>query len=212
MISLCLSRPQEQRAAITAKMQARSDQLMATYTQIALQFADLHDRPERMLAKDAISRIVDWKAARVTFYWRLKRRVLGVWSIPANGLGAGRERARIGLVDSGSPAVNGNLLVAAWPVCWHLRGHCPANVTIASFAAEEQVLRRVVAAQGGKQSTRAELLGLIGSWHGQDPSNDEAVAHWLEGHSDAIEAKLKEMLTPTLVWLGMPFCGPLFFI
>jgi hypothetical protein len=92
MICHCLSRPQEQRAAITAKMQARSDQLMATYTQIALQFADLHDRPERMLAKDAISRIVDWKAARVTFYWRLKRRVLGVWSVPCQW---NRRRARM---------------------------------------------------------------------------------------------------------------------
>lgn len=51
---------------------------MATYTQIALQFADLHDRPERMLAKETISRIVSWREARVMFYWRLKRRVLGM--------------------------------------------------------------------------------------------------------------------------------------
>lgn len=57
----------------------------------------------------------------------------------------------------------------------------------------------MAAAQGAKQSARAEYLALIRSWHGQDPGNDEAVAHWLEDNSDTVEAKLKELLAPELV-------------
>ncbi len=37
--------------------------------------SDLHDRPERMLAKGVIREIVPWKACRTYFYWRLKRRL-----------------------------------------------------------------------------------------------------------------------------------------
>lgn len=81
LIYIYIGTPQELKATIKSKMQARADQLMATYTQIALQFADLHDRPERMLAKKVISKVVNWQNARSVFYWRVKRRVLGMSSI-----------------------------------------------------------------------------------------------------------------------------------
>ena len=38
-------------------------------------FCDLHDRPERMLAKGVISDIVSWKTCRSYFYHRLKRKI-----------------------------------------------------------------------------------------------------------------------------------------
>ena len=56
-------------------MQARVAELMPYYTPIGEIFADLHDRPERMLAKGVIRSIVSWRDARTFFYWRLKRRV-----------------------------------------------------------------------------------------------------------------------------------------
>ena len=37
-------------------------------------FCDLHDRPERMLAKGVIRDIVLWKDSRKYFYWRIKRK------------------------------------------------------------------------------------------------------------------------------------------
>ena len=46
------------------------------YHQVAVQFADLHDTPERMLEKNAIQEIVPWRSARRILYWRLRRRLL----------------------------------------------------------------------------------------------------------------------------------------
>ncbi|KAI3651231.1 hypothetical protein MP228_004712 [Amoeboaphelidium protococcarum] len=50
-------------------------QLLPAYQQAAVHFADLHDKPERMLAKKAINGIVEWKDSRRFFYNRLKQRL-----------------------------------------------------------------------------------------------------------------------------------------
>lgn len=65
----------DQLSEIKTKMAAREEQLLPVYTQIALQFADLHDRAGRMQAKDTIRRPLTWKNARRFFYWRLRRRL-----------------------------------------------------------------------------------------------------------------------------------------
>lgn len=65
----------EQLSAIKAKMAAREEQLLPVYMQIALQFADLHDRAGRMEAKGTIRKPLQWKNARRFFYWRLRRRL-----------------------------------------------------------------------------------------------------------------------------------------
>jgi acetyl-CoA carboxylase / biotin carboxylase 1 len=57
------------------KMAAREEQLLPVYLQIALQFADLHDRAGRMEAKGTIRQPLRWKDARRFFYWRLRRRL-----------------------------------------------------------------------------------------------------------------------------------------
>lgn len=49
--------------------------LLPLYHSAALQFADLHDRPARMVAKGVIRGIVDWKQSRNYFYYRLLRRI-----------------------------------------------------------------------------------------------------------------------------------------
>lgn len=50
-----------------------------THALLSLQVADLHDRPERMLAKEVISKVLSWKDARRFFHARINRRVLGTW-------------------------------------------------------------------------------------------------------------------------------------
>ncbi|KAJ5730609.1 Acetyl-CoA carboxylase [Penicillium malachiteum] len=65
----------DQLSEIKTKMAAREEQLLPVYLQIALQFADLHDRAGRMQAKNTIRQPLQWQNARRFFYWRLRRRL-----------------------------------------------------------------------------------------------------------------------------------------
>lgn len=56
-------------------IKSREDTLLPIYVQVATEFADLHDTPGRMKAKNCIRDIVEWKNARTFFYWRLKRQL-----------------------------------------------------------------------------------------------------------------------------------------
>ena len=53
----------------------REAQLLPTYTQVAQEFADLHDRSGRMKAKGVIRDVVRWEDARSYFHARLTRRL-----------------------------------------------------------------------------------------------------------------------------------------
>mmetsp|Transcript_3331 Transcript_3331/g.11867 ORF Transcript_3331/g.11867 Transcript_3331/m.11867 type:complete len:645 (+) Transcript_3331:397-2331(+) len=59
-----------------AAIRAREVKLAPLYQNLAVQFADLHDRTGRMEAKGVISAAVQWRDARTTFYWRAKYRLL----------------------------------------------------------------------------------------------------------------------------------------
>lgn len=67
--------PKEEIEAIKDKMTAREKELLPIYTQIAVQFADLHDRAGRMKAKGVIRDELEWRNSRRFFYWRLRRRL-----------------------------------------------------------------------------------------------------------------------------------------
>lgn len=58
---------------LTGQIKEREEVLSAAYHQVALNFADLHDRPTRMLAKGAINDIVPWQKSRQFFHLRLRR-------------------------------------------------------------------------------------------------------------------------------------------
>lgn len=73
--SLAKGLTSEQLNAIKAKMTEREQLLGPVYQQIALQFADLHDRAGRMEAKGVIRSALKWQNARRFFYWRLRRRL-----------------------------------------------------------------------------------------------------------------------------------------
>ena len=65
----------DQLSDVKVKMTERRTLLLPVYTQIALQFADLHDRAGRMQAKGTIRHSLRWQEARRFFYWRLRRRL-----------------------------------------------------------------------------------------------------------------------------------------
>ncbi|KAH7335147.1 acetyl CoA carboxylase [Rhizoctonia solani] len=64
----------EERAEASRALAARETLLMPTYKQIALLYADLHDRTGRMAAKGCAQPAV-WKNARRHFYWALRARL-----------------------------------------------------------------------------------------------------------------------------------------
>ncbi|KAA1468959.1 acetyl CoA carboxylase [Dentipellis sp. KUC8613] len=68
------SKTAEERAAAADLLEKREALLQPTYKQIALQYADLHDRTGRMQAKDC-ARPAVWKEARRFFYWATRARV-----------------------------------------------------------------------------------------------------------------------------------------
>ncbi|XP_039717703.1 acetyl-CoA carboxylase 2 isoform X1 [Pteropus medius] len=64
------------RKDLESQLKAREDLLLPIYHQVAVQFADLHDTPGRMLEKGVISDILEWKTSRSFLYWRLRRLLL----------------------------------------------------------------------------------------------------------------------------------------
>ncbi|KAA8490458.1 Acetyl-CoA carboxylase 2 [Porphyridium purpureum] len=66
---------EKDRAEIKAAISKRENLLLPIYLQIAHEFADLHDRSGRMLAKGVIRDVVEWKRSREYFFWRTKRRL-----------------------------------------------------------------------------------------------------------------------------------------
>ncbi|XP_006151548.1 acetyl-CoA carboxylase 2 isoform X2 [Tupaia chinensis] len=64
------------RKDLESRVKAREDLLLPIYHQVAVQFADLHDTPGRMLEKGVICDVLEWKTARTFLYWRLRRLLL----------------------------------------------------------------------------------------------------------------------------------------
>lgn len=65
----------EDASLISAKLVAREKALLPIYSQISVQFADLHDRSGRMLSKGVIRKELEWVSSRRFFFWRLRRRL-----------------------------------------------------------------------------------------------------------------------------------------
>ncbi|KAB1255557.1 Acetyl-CoA carboxylase 2 [Camelus dromedarius] len=64
------------RKELEGQLKAREDLLLPIYHEVAVQFADLHDRPGTLLEKGLIADILDWKTTRTFLYWRLRRLLL----------------------------------------------------------------------------------------------------------------------------------------
>merc|ERR1719149_409034 len=61
--------------SLRAAVGKREAQLLPLYVQVSHEFADLHDRPGRMVAKGVIRDVVPWAEARPYFYHRVRRRL-----------------------------------------------------------------------------------------------------------------------------------------
>ena len=64
----------DEKIRVTNDIKLREKALVPLYTQIAHEFADLHDRAGRMKAKGCINEILQWKNTRSFFYWRILKR------------------------------------------------------------------------------------------------------------------------------------------
>jgi acetyl-CoA carboxylase/biotin carboxylase 1 len=62
--------------SIKEQIVARENDLKGIYTQIATEFADLHDRSGRMKAKGVIKQAVPWARSREFFFYLAQRRIL----------------------------------------------------------------------------------------------------------------------------------------
>jgi len=61
--------------SLRRQISARETLLLPMYVQVSHEFADLHDRPGRMVAKGVIRECVPWSEARPYFYHRVRRRL-----------------------------------------------------------------------------------------------------------------------------------------
>lgn len=66
---------EEEKTELSKQLSDRHAKLLPVYQQISVQFADLHDRSGRMLAKGVIRKELEWSEARRFFFWRVRRRL-----------------------------------------------------------------------------------------------------------------------------------------
>ncbi len=92
---------QDKISDIKVKITEREQLLLPVYTQIAIQFADLHDRAGRMRAKGTIRQPLRWRESRRFFYWRLRRRLNEEYILKKMN-GAGSSNGVRGLASSSS--------------------------------------------------------------------------------------------------------------
>jgi len=67
---------EDAKSSIKEQIAARENDLKGVYTQIATEFADLHDKTGRMKAKGVIKQAVPWSRSREFFFYLAQRRIL----------------------------------------------------------------------------------------------------------------------------------------
>ena len=105
----------EDRKKLEMQLNERESQLQGMYHQVALHFADLHDKPQRMLEKSVICDIIPWAKSRHLLYWRLKRLIL-------------EERLKERIQKIITNASNGEMLIMIRR--WFIEHHGQHNVSI----------------------------------------------------------------------------------
>ncbi|KAK2762604.1 acetyl-coenzyme-A carboxylase [Arachnomyces sp. PD_36] len=159
----------QEQSDIKAKMAEREELLLPVYMQVALQFADLHDRAGRMEAKGTIRKALKWQNARRYFYWRLRRRL--------------------------SEEVLLKKMVAASPTAPPPRtGNIGATPTQSSNPDSAQ---SPISVHTTTPSVRQAHLSTLASWTGMLDSdfedNDRKVAMWYEENKKLVTSKVEGM-------------------
>merc|ERR1711965_1104517 len=94
--------------ATKADVAKREAKLAPLYQQVAIEFADLHDRSGRMKAKGVIRDVVPWEDARHYFYKRAARRL----AVDAVAKAMRKSDPRLSLVDASAKIQN--VVAADW--------------------------------------------------------------------------------------------------
>jgi acetyl-CoA carboxylase / biotin carboxylase 1 len=64
-----------EKVILAENLKKRQEFLLPVYEQAAVELADLHDRPARMVGKGVVRKIITWEQSRIFFYWRVSRRL-----------------------------------------------------------------------------------------------------------------------------------------
>ena len=118
----------EDRKKVEMQLNERESQLSSMYHQVALHFADLHDKPQRMLEKSVICDIIPWAKSRHLLYWRLKRLIL-------------EERLKERIQKINTNASNGEMLIMIRR--WFIEHHGQHNVSYYLFLIELQLVIKI---------------------------------------------------------------------
>lgn len=165
------SRSKEELTEIRTKMAAREEKLLPVYLQIALQFADLHDRAGRMEAKKTIRQPLVWKDARRFFYWRLRRRL------------------------SEEQIVKHMLTVAPTPKSGNDSGALPPPSPSPSSSTSNTLPKLTESPRATHLRTLHTWTGLLDEELARD---DRKVAMWYEENKKAIQTKIDALKTQTV--------------
>lgn len=109
-------------AAAKADLAAREKQLLPMYQQVALQFADAHDRAARTVSKGCARSALQWADSRRYFYNRLRRRLA--------------EESAISRIGAANPALTREEKVA------YVAQIVPADVDLTNDAAVATALEK----------------------------------------------------------------------
>lgn len=138
----------EEHAKVSSELVKREKQLLPIYAQISVQFADLHDRSGRMVAKGVIRKELEWRNARRFFFWRLRRRLNEEYVLKLIGeqLEASNKLERVARLKSWMPSVNyeDDKQVSNWIETNHqnLKQHIESMKSEKSFHTLRALLKR----------------------------------------------------------------------
>ncbi|RDA90621.1 hypothetical protein CP533_2785 [Ophiocordyceps camponoti-saundersi (nom. inval.)] len=104
----------EESAEVKKKIVVREKMLLPVYAQIAVQFADLHDRAGRMKAKGAIRDSLSWINARRFFYWRLRRRLNEEYILKRMAVGGNTASKEPNQAKTAEARARNLLLLESW--------------------------------------------------------------------------------------------------
>lgn len=206
----------EEQEQIKQQMAERESKLLPIYAQIALQFADLHDRAGRMKAKGVIRDVLEWKNARRFFYWRVRRRINEeriLRRMAAATTEPVRPPTRTATTSSKAAAAAQGAASAAAAVGSAAATDGATAVSASGSVADASTSANVVVAANGDAASdgsstppaqpspatraehRAHHLRLLAAWSGIErfDRDDQRVALWYEEKRDFLREKVEQM-------------------
>jgi acetyl-CoA carboxylase/biotin carboxylase 1 len=180
---------------IKVKMAEREELLLPVYMQVALQFADLHDRSGRMEAKGTIRKALCWREARRYFYWRLRRR-LSEELILKRMVAAAPSLPLRNVQPSAPSSTSSNASSAASIASTNTTTSNTSTARPGSPTPSSSPLTT------NTPSVRQSHLSTLCSWTGfldrEFEQNDRRVAQWYEENKKVVHSKIETLKTDSV--------------